>query len=384
MLKAYKYRIYPNKAQRILLSKTFGCVRYFWNKQVEAFNTYNKETNPKPEFKTSTQLRNEIQWMKEVSAAAIQQKEIDFKEYKSQRFNKKKGVSVGNPCFKKKSNRQSYRLPNQKFSIVSDKIRLEKIGWVKMVVDRKIPDNSKFMSVTVSVNPSGQYFVSVLIETEINHIPKTGKTVGLDVGLKEFLVQSDDIIINNPRYFRYSQAKLAKIQRLHSRKSKGSKRRNKSRIKVSRLHNKIANQRDFFLHNQSSRIIKEYDVICIEDLNIKGMVKNRKLSKSISDVSWSKFYSMLEYKANWYGKEVIKIGRFEPTSKTCSCCGWINKELSLSDRMFACPECGSKIDRDLNAAINIKALGVNNAIRTQSEAVTSCDEAFKVESNVLL
>jgi putative transposase len=378
MLKAYKYRIYPNKSQQILLAKTFGCVRYFWNKQVETFNSYDKELNPNPIFLTSTQIRKEVEFFQEVSAAAIQQKEIDFKEYKSQRFNKSRKTTVGNTSFKNKHKKQSYRLPNQKFSLKNNKIRLEKIGLITVVIDRQIPKKAKLMSVTISKNPNGQHFASVLAEHTIEHLPKTNKEVGLDVGLKEFLVQSDNIIVKNPRYFRDSQTKLAKIQKQHSKKKKGGKRRNKSRLKVARIHNKIANQRDWFLHNESTRIIKNYDVICVEDLNVSGMIKNHCLSKSIADASWSKFYSMLEYKANWYGKEIVKIGRFEPTSKTCSCCGWINKVLTLKDRTFACPVCGLELDRDLNAAINIKALGVDNAIRTSSMAVTPCNEMSKI------
>ena len=383
MLKSYKYRIYPNKSQQVLLAKTFGCVRYFWNRQVETFNGYNKQANPNPVFLTSTQIRRETEWMQEVSAAAIQQKEIDFKEFKKQRFSKSRKKAIGFPSFKKKSNRQSYRLPNQKFNLINNKIRLEKIGLIKIIIDRQIPEKAKLMSVTISMNPSGQYFASVLADHSIEHLPKTGKEVGIDVGLKEFLVQSDNLIVKNPRYFRDSQTKLAKIQKNHSRKTKGSNRRKNSRIKIARLHNKIANQRDWFLHNESARIVRDYDLICIEDLNVSGMIKNYKLAKSISDVSWSRFYSMLEYKANWYGKQVVKVGRFEPTSKTCSCCGWINKELTLKDRMFACPVCGLEIDRDYNAAVNIKALGVDNAIRTSSDEVASCVEMSKNELVIL-
>ena len=180
-LKSYKFRLYPNKKQEVLLNKTFGCVRYAWNQNVANFNTYDKETNPKPIFKTSTELRNEIDWMTEVSAAAIQQKEIDFKEFKKQLFNTKRKSKLGFPKFKKKSNRQSYRLPNQKFKVLKNKIQLEKIGKIKMVIDRNLP-NCKFMSVTISKNPSGEYYASVLIEQEIKHKPKTNREVGLIFG----------------------------------------------------------------------------------------------------------------------------------------------------------------------------------------------------------
>ena len=368
MLKAYKYRLYPTNKQKVLLTKTFGCVRYFWNKQVEIFNSYNKETNPTPIFKTSTEYRKEIEWLKEVSAAAIQQKEIDFKEYKKQRFSKKRKKIIAQPRFKSKLNKQSYRLPNQKFKVIDNRIQLEKIGKIKMVVDKPISKDSKLMSVTISKNPSGQFFASVLVEQEIKRLLLTNKNVGIDVGLKEFLTQSDSITIANPRYFCDSQMKLAKMQRCHSRKKKGSNRRKKSRLKIAKLHQQITNQRDWFLHNETMRIVRDYDKICIEDLNVAGMVKNHKLAKSISDVSWSKFFSMLDYKCKWYGKELIKIDRFYPSSKTCGC-GAINNNLKLADRVWTCSNCGAVNQRDLLAAQNIKALGVANAIQTQSAKV---------------
>jgi putative transposase len=371
MLKAYKYRIYPNNTQKVLLAKTFGCVRFFWNNQVAVFNSYDKEVNPSLVYKTSTQIRKEYEWMKEVSAAAIQQKEIDFKDLKKQVFNKNRKTKTGFPQFKNKNSRQSYRLPNQKFVLMNDKIRLEKIGWVKVVSDQDVPENSKFMNVTVSKNNADQYFISVLVETEIKQLPKTNKSVGIDLGLKEFFTQSDNIVVANPRYFRENQAKLKRVQQHLSRKKKGSSRWIKTKLKVSRLHNTISNKRNYFLHTESTKLIKAYDTIYIEDLNVSGMVKNRKLAKSISDVSWSSFTAMLSYKAEWYGKEVIKIDRFSPSSKTCSSCGNVKKDLTLSNRVYCCNSCGFTIDRDLNAAINIKALGVNNAIRTQSDCKTS-------------
>lgn len=379
----YRYRVYPNVKQRALLTKTFGCVRYYWNLQVEAFNAYDKKSNPHPVFCTSTQVRRDVPWMGEVSAAAIQQKENDFKQYKTQFFNKPRKERIGNPSFKKRSGRQSYRLPNQKFSIKDSKIRLEKTGWVKMVVDRDIPEYAKLMSVTVSKNPSGQYFASVLVEQEIKQLNKTGYDVGIDVGLKEFLVQSDGIVVANPRIFRENQAKLKRMQQHLSRKQNGSKRRDKCKLKVARLHQKVSNQRKWFLHNESTRIVRDYDVIAIEDLNIAGMLKNRKLAKSISDVSWSAFFTMLKYKSEWYGKELVKIDRFSPSSKTCSACGYIRQDLQLSVREWTCPECYVQHDRDENAAKNIKAMGANIAQRTQSDGKTmnhmaSCDEAFSL------
>ena len=361
MLKAYKYRLYPNVSQSILLNKTFGCVRYFWNKQVEVFNSYDKETNPTVVFKTSTKIRNENEWMKEVSAAAIQQKEIDFKEFKKQRFSSKRKKKVGNPSFKNRNSRQSFRLPNQKFTISEGKIRLEKIGRVKFIKDRSLPPECKIMSVTVSKDTTGKYFASVLVETGIKTLEIAGKSIGIDVGIKEFATLSDGIVIKNPNYFRDSQTKLKRAQRRLSKKKKGSSRYKKCKIKVAFIHKKIANQRDYFLQTTSTFIVKNYDLISIEDLNVAGMVKNRKLAKSISDASFSRFFAMLDYKCRWYGKELIKIPRFEPSSKKCSSCGIVKKELKLSDRVYHCESCGLKMDRDLNASININAIGVEIA-----------------------
>ena len=369
-LKAYKFRLYPNKTQQTLLNKTMGCVRYFWNNQVATFKNYNKETNSKPEFKTSTTLRNEIEWMQEVSAAAIQQKEIDFKEYQKQLFSKSRKKKIGFPSFKKKINRQSFRLPNQKFKVIGHKLQLEKIGKVKMIIDRELPIG-KLLSVTISKNPSGQFFASILIETEIGHKQKTNKEVGIDLGIKTFSTQSDGVEISNPKFLNKNQVKLCRMQQHLSRKMKGSNRRNKCRFKIARLYQKITNQRDWFLHNYSTSLINNYDRIFIEDLNVAGMSSRCKpkqdenskyipngqsaksgLNKSINDVSWSKFISMLCYKANWFGKDVVKVNRFYASSKTCEC-GVKNNGLKLSDREWVCDSCGLINQRDLLAAQNI-------------------------------
>lgn len=351
-LKAYKFRLYPNKQQEVLLNKTFGCVRYAWNRNVASFLSFDKDVNPKPIFKTSTELRNEVEWMKEVSASAIQQKEIDFKEFKKQLFNKNRKSQLCFPKFKKKSNKQSYRLPNQKFKILGNRIQLEKIGKVRFVRDRDFPESCRLMSVTISKNPSGQYFISILVEQEINHKYKTNKECGIDVGIKSFAVQSDGIEVDNPKYFSKNQAKLKRLQQHFSRKKKGSIRRHKCRLKIAKLHQKITNQRSWFLHNYSTYLIENYDRIFIEDLDIKGLLEKKQLSKEISDVSWSEFFRMLQCKADWYGKEVIKINRYYASSKTCLC-GVKNENLKLSDRVWTCSSCGVENKRDELASQNI-------------------------------
>jgi putative transposase len=371
-LKAFKYRIYPTAKQEVLLNKTFGCVRVVWNHNVETFNKFDKNQTEQLQPLTSTQLKQKFEWMSEVSAAALQQKEIDFKAFKKNYFSKSRKKKIGRPSFKNRDSIQSYRLPNQKFILRENTIQLEKIGKVKLVLDRAVPDSCKFMSVTISKNKCGQFFASVLVECEILAKPKTGKFIGLDIGIKTFLTGNDGFTVENPQFFRESQAELKQAQRHLSRKKKGSLRRKKAKLKVARIHNNIANRRKHFIQEKTTEIINLYDFIGIEDLNVAGMVKNHKLAKSISDASFAEFYNTLSYKAAWYGKKVVKVDRWFASSKICSCCGWKNEKLTLSDRVFECLACGLKKDRDLNASKNIlkEALRVSDAIRTQSECQT--------------
>lgn len=356
ILKAYKYRIYPDKLQTELLNKTFGCCRVVWNKCVESFN--DREAMP-----SSTELKKAYEWMSEVSAAALQQKVSDFYEFKSQFFNKLRKKAVGRPKFKSKHSRQAYRLPNQKFKLGSNFIRLEKVGRVKITIDRRPRPGCNFRSVTVSKDLDGKFYVSVLVKEVVALKPKTGKVVGLDLGLKSFVTLSDGTKFDNPKFLRESQAELKKAQRRLSRKKKGSLRRTKAKIKVARIHKKISNQRSNFLHELSSELVSNYDVIGIEDLNVGGMVRNHKLAKSIQDASWSKFISMLEYKAAWYGKTVQRVGRWFPSTKMCNSCGLI-KKVTLQDRGWTC-ECGNEIDRDVNAATNLR----DEALRLLAQGV---------------
>lgn len=372
ILKAYKYRLYPTAQQAVLLNKTFGCVRVVWNHNVEVFNRFDKKLTEQEQPLTTTQLKQKHAWMSEVSAAALQQKEMDFKTFKKNYFSTSRKKKIGKPAFKNRASNQSYRLPNQKFTLNDNSIRLEKIGKVKLVLDRAVPVGCKFMSVTISKNKCGQFFVSVLVECDVLQKPKTGKFIGLDIGIKTFLTGNDGFIVENPHYFRESQAELIKAQRTLSRKKKGSLRRKKATLKVARIHNHIVNQRKTFIHQITAKLVDEYDFIAIEDLNVSGMIKNHKLAKSISDSSFAEFYAVLSYKAAWYGKEVVKVDRWFASSKTCSCCGWKNENLTLSDRVFDCLACGLAKDRDLNASENIlkEALRVSSAIRTSSECQT--------------
>jgi putative transposase len=357
-LKAYKFRIYPDKEQEVLLAKTFGCCRFVWNKLVENFNNNSKEFINEKTLKDTP----EFEFLKEVSAATIQGKRRDFDEFKKQFFNKNRKVKLGRPKFKKKSNRQSFSLSYQKFKLDQEKslVRLEKIGWVKVVIDREIPEDADFRNITVSKTPTGKYFVSILVKQELNPIPSTGKVVGIDLGIKDLFIFSNGQVINNPKWFRKNQAKLKKAQKHLSRKKKGSNRYNQQRIKVARIHEYITNSRTYFLHNVSTALVRTFDLIVLEDLNVSGLLKNRKLAKSISDAAGSTFVTMLEYKCNWYGKVLVKINRFFPSSKTCSNCGHKEDKMPLSVREWTCPSCGSKHDRDLNASINILKEGWKN------------------------
>jgi len=355
MLKAYKFRMYPTKSQRKLFAMSFGCVRFLWNKNVEIFNE-------KGEFKSSTEYRQEFPFLKDVSAAIIQQKEMDFKQFKAQFFSKKRKKKIGRPSFKSRKNKQSFRLPNQKFKVKDNKIRLEKIGWIKIVQDRTF--DGKLMSATVTMDRIGDYFVSILVEEDQKTYKSTGRSVGIDVGIKQFITTSDG---EQVKMVADNQSKQKHFQKILSRKKKGSIRSNKHRVKLAKIYRKDQRRKDWLIHNVTSYLVKNYDEIAIEDLNIAGMMKNHRLANSIAKQSWGKFARQLEYKCAWHGRNLIKIDRWFPSSKTCSSCGQIKSDLRLSDRIYIC-DCGAPpIDRDHNAAKNIKSVGVNAAKQSVRE-----------------
>ena len=369
--KSYKFRIYPTNKQKVLINKTFGCVRYAWNQWVEYFN---KPQNQYKNYKTTKQLRDQTIWMKEISFTAVQQKENDFKEYKRQFFNKNRKIKIGKPKFKSRKSKQSYRLSNIEFYLQENYIRLSKIGFVKIILDRQIPKDAKFVNVTISKDKYGDYFASINVEQNIQEKHKTGKEVGIDVGIKSFAVLSDETYIDNPKYFSENQVKIKKLQQHLNRKQEGSNKWKKNRLKLNETYRKISRQRLHFLHNVSSFIVNEYDIIAIENLNVRGMLKNHKLAKGIQDASWAQFFRQLEYKRQWYGKQIRKVYRFEPTSKTCHICNYIKDDMTLRNRQWTCPNCNTKHDRDLNARKNIldksKPVGVNAGLQTQRECKT--------------
>lgn len=354
MLKAYKFRLYPNKEQEIYFSKCFGSVRFIYNKMLNDKIEYYKKNN-KMLNNTPAQYKKEYIWLKEVDSLALANAQMNLdKAYKN--FFRDK--SVGFPKFKsKKNNYYSYTTNNQKntIDIVDGKyIKLPKLKTlIRIKQHRQIPKDGKIKSATISKNPSGKYYISILVEQEIKELPKNEFAIGIDLGLTDFAIISDGVKYSNPRYLRKSLNKLAKEQRKLSRKKKGSKNRNKQRIKVAKLYEKIANQRKDFLHKLSSELINENQVICLEDLQVKEIQQNKYLSQSVSDVGWHEFRRQLEYKAKWYGRIISFVDKWYPSSQICSNCGNNTGKKSLDIREFDCPYCDKHHDRDINASINI-------------------------------
>lgn len=380
--RSYKFRLYPNKSQIDLLERHFGCTRfvynYFLNQRIEQYRLTGKSDNYYSQAKALTALKRqeETAWLKEVNSQTLQFAIRCLEEAYVNFFQKRAKF----PKFKSKRSKNSFTAPQ--FASITDKrlfIPKFKEG-IKCHVHREI--KGKIGKVTVSKTPSGKYFVSVFTEEEYETLlENTNKSVGLDMGLKYFIVTSDGEIFKNNRYTIKYGIKLAMAQRHLSRKKKGSRGFENQRLKVARLYEKISNSRTDYIHKCSISLVKKYDTICIEDLNVKGMMKNHHLAKYIADVSWGSFVTFLTYKADWNGKKVVKIDRYFPSSQTCNVCGNVNKEIKdLSIREWECPICHTHHNRDVNAAINILNLGLNKNISAGTVDYTDGED---VRANLL-
>lgn len=350
--KAFKYRIYPNTDQQTQLARQFGAVRftynYFLRKRIDHYTDTGKGLTYHDTALRLTELKkqDEYNWLGEAQSQTLQQSLIDLDKAYNNFFNKRADF----PTFKKKHGKQSCRFP-QGFKVEGKKIFVPKIGWIKIVLHRPIEGVMK--NLTVSRTKSGKYFASIQVEQETPEPTYKGGQIGLDLGLKDFAVTSDGQRFPAPKYFRKSEKRLARLQRRLSRCQKGSKGKEKARLKVALQHEKIANQRQDFLHKLSHQLVEENQLIAIEDLNVKGMVKNHSLAKSISDAGWSEFTRQLGYKGGWYGCHIGQVDRFFPSSKRHFKCGFIYEGLTLSERQWFCPECQEWVDRDENASRNI-------------------------------
>ena len=394
--KAFKYRLYPTESQSVKINQTIGCTRLIYNLMLDAkikyYAQYKKTLNITPaKFK---QLE-EYSFLKEVDSLALTNAQLDLNTAYSNFFKKQES---GFPKFKSKhKSRWSYTTNNQpnkkhledrnKDTIRFDKnrIKLPIIGYVKLKEHR--PHEGKIKSATISKERSGEYYISILCEIEeIQKLPEINKCVGIDLGLKDFIICSDGTRVEAPKYFRKSEKKLAKKQRQFARTKKDSKGHEKARIEVARCYQKIKNQRNDFLQKLSTKLIKENQIICLEDLSIKSMEQNHKLAKSISDASFNKFVLMLEYKAEWFGRKIVKIDKFYPSTQICNSCGYKNESIKglrgLKVREWICPECGKVHDRDLNASRNILKEGLKiinkefNPRDVGDSSLTECQTCF--------
>ena len=355
MNKSFKVRIYPNMEQQVLLEKTFGANRfvynYFLNLKSKLYEFYKINLSYNNSSKIMTELKKQKSWLKEVDSVSLQQSLRDLDSAHQNFFSGKSKY----PKFKQKDGKNSYRT-NSNIKISNRYITVPKLGMLRFRDNYNLEDKNilKIYNVTISKTSSGKYYASISSEVYIPCFEKTNQNVGIDLGLKDFAIFSNGKKIDNPRILEHLEVKYRRLSKSFSRKKINSNNRNKARIKLARFHEYVANIRKDFLHKLSTSIVKSYDIICIENLNISGLMKNHKLAKSFQDVSLYEFIRQLEYKAKWYGKTLSKIDRFYPSSQLCSSCGHKNKEVkNLSIREWICPECGTYHDRDVNSAINI-------------------------------
>lgn len=365
--KAFKYRIYPNAEQEELIQKTFGCCRFVYNFFLAEKTEKYKETGKSPLFyqqsRELTELKKKLEWLSEVDATALQSVLKDLNGAFQRFFRRiKQGTKpYGYPRFKtKKASKKAYRCTfcNENIRLSENAIKLPKVGYLKAKISR--PIEGRILSATLSQTHSGKYFISISC-TDIAPYPenKTGAVVGVDIGIADLAITSDGVKYPNPRYADKAEKRLKRLSRLLSRKTRGSNNERKARMRLAVMYEKIANQRLDYTHKITSGLIDEYDIICLEHLNVKGMTKNHHLAKAIMNVSFYEFRRQLEYKAKWHGKQISLVDTFYPSSQLCSKCGYKNPEVkNLKIRTWTCPQCGEVHDRDVNAAQNILAEGL--------------------------
>lgn len=369
-LTTFKYRIYPNEQQKVQLAQFFGAKRWVYNhflaKQKELYATEKKHLSHFDMNYQITDLKKQTdtKWLKEVDAILLQNTTEDlstaYRNFFASISGKRKGKKAELPCFKKRSNQQSYRTRNIKITDIGIKLPKFKTE-IKWTYHRKIPDHSVVKTATISKTPSGKYFVSILVDSDVVLKSMSNREVGIDLGIKDLIITSDGIKFQNPNtYLAKTKQILKKKQQQLSRKKRGSNHYEKKRVQIARQYEKITNYKKNYYQNISNWLVTNYDAIYVEDLNVSGMTKNRKLSRAIHDLSWSTLSSMIEYKCDWYGKTYYKINRWTPSSKTCSCCGDKLDSLDLGTREWTCSACGAIHDRDINAAQNIKNAGQND------------------------
>lgn len=366
-LLAYKYRIYPTKEQQVLLSKTFGCKRvifnHYLNEQQERYKNKEKHLSNYDINKDITKLKDEKAWLREVDSIALQMAAEDlsvaYENFFKSVTGKRKGKKISAPKFKNKHSRQSYRTRGVRIN-EDGSLQIPKLKSVKAVIHRQIPDNSTIKSTTISKNPDGRYYASILVETELQSQPMTSKEIGCDVGLKDLLITSDGVKFKRPNELENiaKTKRLLKVkQKQFARTEKGSKNHETLRLELARLYSKITRQRNEYYHLVSRYLVDNYDSIYVEDLAVKNMLQNRKLSRAIHEVAWSTLTNMISYKSAFSGRTYHRIGRFYPSSKTCSSCDYKLEKLDLGTREWQCPNCGTAHDRDINAAKNILRVG---------------------------
>ena len=359
--RAYKYKMKPTFKQQECINKAFGCCRFIYNwgldKKIHSYKQEKKTIGYVELAHELTKLKNdgEHEWLKEVNNTSLQQSLRNLDAAFVRFFREKKGF----PKFKsKKKNVESAKyISCVHFDFDNWKVKIPKIGWVKLCKNKTFDLSMKYGTLTVSKDKCGDYWCSIVVY-DVEEKPKTkvsiDKSVGIDLGIKDYAILSDGTKYGNPKFLEKGQKKLKTLQQRFARTQKKSNRHEALRLKVAKCHRDIANRRNDFLHKLSTLLVKYYDTICLEDLNVEGMMKNHHLSNSIQSAAWSEFVRQLKYKSDWYGKNVVFIGRFEPSSKTCSKCGYVKSDLQLNDREWVCPKCGEKHDRDVNAAINIR------------------------------